>query len=361
MSIRTEAQMLGSQGQSLIVHIINSTGDWIARSQDEDFGIDLEAELAVPHVSGQLIKIQVKASRSVENSERGVVCQIPKKLAVYADSCRLPVVLARVDLGQQEAWYVWLQQWLLDRQRSGLRMEDMPELVTHHIPADRTLQNGLLNELRDIAQWKTRTQLVLTVHDAIRTSAAVYNYGVLNHLVALLDQLGIVNEHFPINLVIEQAIALGDRLWTTHEGNQASSTLYAICRHFGQNFSADQIQRMVRRDESTSRTGLNALGILYDEVYDHVASLNLVELFLTHSDKRIAFYCHLRELRPKAGFIDCIHGGFDVQFADLAIDPSLKEDLLSKWPNRGDSVLLDYLYLTRDPEDRVERIKDEHT
>jgi hypothetical protein len=81
MSIRTEAQMLGSQGQSLIVHIINSTGDWIARSQDEDFGIDLEAELAVHHVSGQLIKIQVKASRSVENSERGVVCQIPKKLA----------------------------------------------------------------------------------------------------------------------------------------------------------------------------------------------------------------------------------------------------------------------------------------
>jgi hypothetical protein len=353
MSTRTEAQVLGSQGQSLVAHLINSTGDWIARAQDEDFGIDLEAELAVPHVSGQLIKIQVKASRSVEISEKGVVCQIPKKLAIYADSCRLPVVLVRVDLGRQDAWYVWLQQWLLDRQRSGLRMEDMPELVTQHVPADRTLQKGLLEELRDIAQWKTRTQLVLTVHDAIRTSAAVYNYGVLNHLVALLDQLGIANEHFPINLVIEQAIALGDRLWATHEGNQASSTLYAICRHFGQNFSADQIWRMVTRDESTSRAGLNALGILYDEAYDHIAGLNLVQLFLTHPDKRIAFYCHLRELRPRVQFLDCIHSGFDVQFADLAIYPSLKEDLLSKWPNRGDSVLLDYLYFTRDPEDRL--------
>jgi hypothetical protein len=352
MSSRTAAQMLGSQGQSLVAHLINSTGAWIARAQDEDFGIDLEAELAVPHVNGQLIKIQVKASRSVEITERGVVCQIPKKLAVYANSCRLPVVLVRVDLGQQESWYVWLQQWLLDRQRSGLRTEEMPDLVTHHVPTDQTLQKGLLEELRDVAQWKTRTQLVLTVHDAIRTSAAVYHYGVLNHLVALLDQLGISNEHFPINLVIEQAIALGDRLWATHEGNQASSTLYAIGRHFGASFSADQIWRMVTRDELTSRTGLNALGILYDEAYDHIACLNLVQLFLKHPDKRIAFYCHLRELRPKAQILDCIHYGFDVQFADLAIHPSLKGDLFSKWPNRGDSVLLDYLYLTRDPEDR---------
>jgi len=187
------------------------------------------------------------------------------------------------------------------------------------------------------------------VHDAIRTAAAVYSYGVLNHLVALLDQLGIANEHFPINLVIEQAIALGDKLWATHEGNQAGSTLYAICRHFGRTFSADQIWRMVTRDDSTSRTGLNALGILYDEAYDHIVDLNLVELFLTHPDKRIAYYCHLRKLRPKAQFFDCLHGGFDVQFANLAIHPNLKEELLSKWPNRGDSVLLDYLYWVGDP------------
>jgi hypothetical protein len=154
MAERTEAQVLGSQGQSLVAHVINSAGDWIARAQDEDFGVDMEAELAVPHVSRQLVKIQVKASRSVEITDKGVACQIPKKLAIYADSCRLPVVLIRVDIEQQKAWYVWLQQWLLDRQRSGQRMEDMPELVTHHIRADATLQKGLEEELRDIAQWR---------------------------------------------------------------------------------------------------------------------------------------------------------------------------------------------------------------
>lgn len=350
MSTRTEAQVLGSQGQSLVAHLINSTGNWIPRAQEEDFGVDLEAELAVPRVAGQLIKIQVKASRSVEITDKGVICQIPKKLAVYANSCRLPVVLVRVDLERQEAWYMWVQQWLLDRQRSGLRIDEMPDLVTYHIPADQTFRKGLMEDLQNIAQWRTRTHLVLTVHDAIRTSAAVYSYGVLNHLVALLDQLGIANEHFPTNLVIEQAIALGNELRATHEGNQASSTLYAICRHFGRTFSADQIWRMVTRDDSMSRTGLNALGILYDEAYDHIADLKLVELFLTHPDKRIAYYCHLRELRPKAQFFDCLHSGFDVQFANLAIHPRLKEDLLSKWPNRGDSVLLDYLYLIDEPQ-----------
>ena len=346
MSTRTVAQALGSQGQSLVTHIINSTGDWIARAQDEDYGIDLEAELAVPEVAGQLIKVQVKASRSVEIAERGVVCQIPRSLAFYADSCRLPVILVRVDLDRQQAWFLWLQQWLLERQRNGLVMQSLPESVTCHIPTEHTLENGLTKELRDIAQWRTETQLVLTVHDAIRTSAAVYNYGVLDHLVALLDQIGIVNEHFPINLVIDQAISLGADLRGTYEGNQASRTLYSICRHFGKYFSADQIWRMVTRQESTSRTGLNALGMLYDEAYEHTAGLDLVQRFLTHTDRRVAFYCNLRERKAHASFLELIRENMEVQFADLAIDPQLKEDLFGKWPNRGDAVILDYLYST---------------
>jgi hypothetical protein len=55
------------------------------------------------------------------------------------------------------------------------------------------------------------------------------------------------------------------------------------------------------------------------------------------------------ECKTKGSVFDCLPKGCDAQFADLAIHASLKEDLLSKWPNRGDSVLLDYLYLTRDP------------
>jgi hypothetical protein len=90
-----QAQVLGSQGQSLVAHVINSSGDWIACAQDEDFGVDMEAELAVPHVSGQQVKIQEKASRSVEITDKGVVCQIPKKLAIYCCAARKVVALLR--------------------------------------------------------------------------------------------------------------------------------------------------------------------------------------------------------------------------------------------------------------------------
>jgi hypothetical protein len=344
MTQRTESQMLGSQGQSLVAHIINSSGYWIARTQDEDFGIDLEAELSSPRVTGQLLKLQVKASKSVEIANNRVPCQIPRKLAAYADSCRLPVILVRVDLERQEAWYLWLQQWLLDNRRSGLGLNDLPEMISHNIDISFTLRNGLAGELRNIAQWQTDTQLVLTVNDAIRTAASIYDFDILNHLVALLNKLDVVNEEFPVNLVIERALELGANLWATHEGNQASSTLYAICRHFGRNFTAEQIWRMVTRGQSCSRTGVNALGILYDEHFEHIRKLNLVSLFLGHSDLRVAFYCNLRERCPGAKFFDCLHDAYGSEFAGLTLDPRLKEDFLHKWPNRGDSVLLDYLH-----------------
>ena len=345
MAERTESQVLGSQGQSLVAHMINSSGYWIARAQDEDFGIDLEAELSSPRVTGQLLKLQVKASKSIETADDGVTCRIPRKLAAYADSCRLPVILVRVDLERQEAWYLWLQQWLLDKRRSGLSLNDLPETTPHHIDVSSTLKNGLAGELRNIAQWQTDTQLVLTVNDAIRTAASIYDFDVLNHLVALLDKLDVVNEEFPVNLVIERALELGVSLWATNEGNQASSTLYAICRHFGQSFTAEQIWRMVTRGESCSRTGINALGILYDEHFEHTIKLNLVPLFLEHPDLRIAFYCNMRERCPGRKLSECLHEAYGSQFASLTLDPRLEEDLLHIWPNRGDSVLLDYLYL----------------
>jgi len=121
LDVRTNgAPILGSQGQSLVAHLTNSSGDWIARARDEDYGIDIEAELSSPAVTGQLLKIQVKASKSVEATDKGILCQIPRKLAAYADSCRLPVILVRVEIEKQQAWYLWVQDWVLEKRRAGL-------------------------------------------------------------------------------------------------------------------------------------------------------------------------------------------------------------------------------------------------
>jgi len=344
MTERSEAQILGSQGETLVAHVIDSTGCWIPRTQEKDYGIDMEAELSSPSVSGQLLKLQIKASKSISVSDRGVPCRISKKLASYADSCRLPVILVRVDLQRKQAWYLWLQQWLLTQRRSGLSLNDLPDNSTHYIPTHATLIAGLQKELRDIAQWQTDIQLTIAVNDAIHTAASVNDYDVLSHLVALLDRLDVINESFPVNNVIERALALGPNLWATDEGNKASKTLYSICRHFGRSFSADQISRMVTREEYYSRTGINALGILYDKHFGHIAKLNLVLLFLKHPDLRIAYYCNLREQCPGCESIVALHKAYDIKFAGLQMAPIPKMEFLNKWANRGDSALLDYLY-----------------
>lgn len=346
MATRTAAQVLGSQGQSLVAHIINSNEHWVVRTQDEDFGVDLEAELTSPQVVGHLMKIQVKASRSLLVNSSGVVCKVPKGLLSYADSCRLPVVLVRVSLAEQKAWYLWLQDWLFEQRRRGRDFASLPSVCTLYIPIEKTLEAGLQGELCDVAQWRTKTQLALTVNDAISTSAVVGNYAVLNHLVALLDELGVTNEHFPVGQVVERAVSLGSQLWATQTGNQAASTLFAICHHYAERFSADQVVRMITRGESISRIGLNALGILYDSAYEHIKGMELQVLFLAHPDKRVAFYCHLRELHPTVPGFNCLLLSVGVHFAGLTITPELHDDLLGKWPNRGDSVILDYLQST---------------
>jgi hypothetical protein len=100
---------------------------------------------------------------------------------------------------------------------------------------------------------------------------------------------------------------------------------------------------MVTRGESCSRTGVNALGILYDCYFEHTAGLGLVSLFLTHADAQVAYYCNSRESCPRKEFIECLSGTYGTQFGGLVLDPSLEMDWTQKWPNRGDSVLLDYL------------------
>ena len=46
MAKRTDSQRIGARGERLVAYMIESSGGWIVRSQDEDFGIDLEAEFA---------------------------------------------------------------------------------------------------------------------------------------------------------------------------------------------------------------------------------------------------------------------------------------------------------------------------
>lgn len=140
-----------------------------------------------------------------------------------------------------------------------------------------------------------------------------------------------------LDVIIAEAIRLGDRMWGTDEGNAIAQQLYVLVRKHGDRISPGSVSDMVRRAESSSRVGMVALGILYDEFFPHTKSLDLPALFLkTHP--QVAYYCAFREYLG-AGRQDFNPKGFT--FAGLRfLEP---EGFLNKWANRGASAILDYV------------------
>lgn len=166
-------------------------------------------------------------------------------------------------------------------------------------------------------------------------------------LEALLAESGIVgfinsSKDKSINLILEEGVLLGNRLRGTKEGNEVAQQIFALVRKHGVDMGLESVDLMVRRDDSYSRTGLTGLGILYDEYFEHVKSLNLINHFEAKGVYGVAYYCALREhFAYEHDFSACMnspkftYGGFRV-----ACDEG---DLLAKYPNRGPSIVLDCL------------------
>ena len=145
-----------------------------------------------------------------------------------------------------------------------------------------------------------------------------------------------------INLILEEAVLLGNNLRGTNRGNKVAQQIFTLIRKHGNLMSLDSVDLMVRRGDSYSRTGLIGLGILYDMFFEHTKSFQLINHFESQELLDIAYYCALREEFPdNHNMSACMksigfkYGGFSVM-----CDAS---DLLSRYPNRGASAVLDYL------------------
>ena len=134
----------------------------------------------------------------------------------------------------------------------------------------------------------------------------------------------------------------------TDEGNKLSRILDTVCEKYGDKFSREQIFRLVirkiGREESYSRTGINALSSLYHRFPKHVRSLNLAELFANHAGGLPRYYCQLREKFPRSlnkAFYFCSET-LDLRIGDWDIPKESRNRLFDKLVNRGDSALLDF-------------------
>lgn len=340
------SQIIGAQGLRYVQHQVAHSADWIVRGQEEDFGIDSEIELAEGEVKGQILKLQIKTSQSIKLINEQIKYRIPTSLVHYADNCRIPVVLVIVSIQPETAWYIWLQKWIVELRQSGRSIEDLGKSVTLCIPNCQTLDIGLKNDLKNIARWKTETQLILSLADTIRTAVVVRSQEVMVALSKLIETVDITYQEYPVEIIVDEVLNLGLQIWATPEGNKVSDMLYRFCRNHGNLFTAKQIYRLVVRDSTVSRTGINALGILYDEFAPHIEKLKLPKVFKDLEDPRALYYCKLRERYPGETLTGIVLSGKEMSIDNLAFYRD--DNFLDKWANRGDSVFLDYVYIQSD-------------
>lgn len=343
MPRRSPSQKVGARGHKWFSAHVEEHPDWLSREIGEDYGIDLELELHEGELRGDILKIQVKSQQHVERKNGRIRIEIERKYLEYARSCRYPVILVLVDVSAMEAWYVWLQDWLIRRRTSEDPLASSQDSWTCWVPESQTVRAALNHDLKSIARWEGDTQLVLSLLDAMRCAAATGQRSVVESIGTIVANSAAFAGEAALNAVIEQAVALGDRLRGTNEGNTVAQQLFAMVRHAGGSVSSNTVRNMVLRGDSYSRTGLAALEIIYNEYFEHACSLGLPEMFAP-LEPRVAYYCAFRETFPEHGFLFPDKTDFEYQ----GLKYEAPKDSLNKYANRGPSAFLDYLFPTED-------------
>jgi hypothetical protein len=146
MPTRTRSQRIGDAAEDFVRMTISTHHAWVIRSQDRDFGIDFEAELAEPvgdnqTLGGQLIKIQVKGCSAFARENGEVFVDVKSTYLDYVRQFRLPVILIAAEPSSTSAWYIWLQKWVLENE---LRLATCSQQSTP--PGAAALRLGLKGE-----------------------------------------------------------------------------------------------------------------------------------------------------------------------------------------------------------------------
>ncbi|WXF87508.1 DUF4365 domain-containing protein [Pseudomonas syringae pv. atrofaciens] len=336
MSTRSLSQKIGARGHKwLASHVEENTG-WLSRDLGEDYGIDMEFELHESSVKGNILKVQIKSEEQCEQKDDRVKFVIDRKYLHYADACRYPVLLVLVCLTEKKAWFIWLQEWLLEQRTKADPLVQIQQTWTVWAPAAKTIQAGLNSELKAIARWEGQTQLTLALNDAIRCANAINKPEIAAAVAPLVSISSSYAGAIGLNLLIGEAAALGDKLRNNHEGNRVSQQIYDVIRNYGNVVTRNTALKLVVRGAYYSRTGVNAIGTLYDCFLLHAISLNLSNVFEKDLPE-VAFFCAFRE--------SC-HGNLsfppkDFRFAGFRyVEP---DDAMNLFINRGHAFILDCL------------------
>lgn len=350
MPIQTKSQKIGTLGQSIVELQVKTSGYWISRNLTEDYGVDLELEYAPEQVKGKFIKVQIKTQEKVSIKKGAISVPLKKSFLRYSYECKLPIVLIVVSLENSNTWYVWLQQWLvLSNNVSNIYDDSSSKKINVQVDEKNDFKNALRNTLIPIATGENGTQLLLGLKELANLSLKMHNSELSESLFRQLERFNVnnISDENYLSSLITQVLELGANLWATSQGNKVAEALFDFVRLYGIRLTANHIAKIVLRGDSYSRTGIIAMGILYEEFPDHALSLRLIDKFAKAGNIAVEYYCAVRERHINMRSPEWILKG-DLNFKNLKPN-FLDVSVWDKWANRGDSMILDYLEYINEP------------
>lgn len=351
MPTRSAAQRTGKHGERHVRDMFDRHPRWLARVQDEDFGIDLEAELADvveddQNLRGQFLKIQVKTRRRLDRTDDEVLVSLDRSWIDYARAFRVPVILVAMERESGDLWWLWVQEWALMNEES--LAQSTAKSVTVRIPANQQLEPALDDELPGIAEGRPVTAMVLALRGVLEVASGWEHQMIARGIIELLGRTDFPSRAWMIGKIVDQLTSFGPNVpyW---QAQQMLPMLFAVIDYAGDTLTREQILRIVQRGEAHSRVGINALSHLYDTVPEHAARLELPAAFAEAGLDAPAWYAAMRERYPGQKEFGLFLTGLPDEDlsshgAVLRINQDLRDHLFAKWPNRGDSVLLDCLF-----------------
>ncbi|HHF7365599.1 TPA: DUF4365 domain-containing protein [Legionella bozemanae] len=341
---RTESQGLGENGQKLVEYQIASSPHWIPHNLSPDYGIDLELQYSPRNedVRPWFIKAQIKSHNTLVTNSDYLTEPLTKSFLRYTYECRVPIILILVSVKEQKSWYLWLQKWLLESGNiPAIYNENTAKTLPVKVPKDNDLVIGLKDEIISIASLNNKTQFYMVVKELAHHPSVLHDVDLSHFFFNYLEKLSdsILQKSY-IDSLILRLFDLNIYARGTTEGNKVSYLIYEYVKKHGNTLNFEHIKKLVLRGDSLSRTGLDALGILYDNHPEYALSLKLIEKFKNH--KLLHYYTTIRERYINKISPFWLSKDHDLTVNNLTLDLS-SDNYISKWFKQGESAFLYYL------------------
>lgn len=352
MPKRSLSQRIGDKAEQIVLAEFDTHQSWVCRTQSKDFGVDLEAELANASfvdqdLTGKTIKIQVKGRQKCDVKQGYVIVTVDKDFVNYAAEFRVPFLLVLVDCTTECAWYVWLQEWLIDNEELFYSTDH--KSIQLRIPIENSLKVGLGHKIEMIAEGSTTSSIILATRELLEVLIENHEWQLFDQALKLAINVSDPSRTALIGKIANKLIGFGPHcgFWKTAKYQYPLNSLVQLA---GDALSLSQIKRLVVRGESYSRAGLSGLDALYDTWPNKAKEMRLGHVFNQLDIFELGWYCRFREKHPEISSIEfattIIQMGIEEnQLGFLALNPTqmVQDRVWQTWPNRGNSAVLDLL------------------